>query len=264
MSGTDTDRSPAVQGEGRMSLYDHLAELRRRLIISVGAVVVGTIVGLVFQERIFNFLSSPYCELPSRLQTVDDEAGSCGFLVTKPLEEFSTILNIALYSGVALAMPVILWQIWKFIVPGLYAHERRYGLTFVASGFLLFLLGVSLAYWSVPRALVFLTEIGGDRFVTAFSPKDYLNFTLKMLVAFGLGFQFPILLIFLQLLGIVTTDQLRNLRRHAIVGIVILVAVITPSGDPITLLVLSVPLYIFYEVSIGFGLWRARKQDAVE
>lgn len=259
MTEAETERLPAVAGEGRMSLYEHLSELRRRLIISIVAVVAGAIVGLIFQSRIFDLLSAPYCELPSRLQTVDDAAGDCGFLVTKPLEEFSTILNIAVYSGLALAMPVILWQIWRFIVPGLYAHERRYGLAFVASGFALFALGVGLAYWSIPRALIFLTEIGGDRFVSAFSPKDYLNFTVKMLIAFGISFQFPILLIFLQLLGIVEAKQLQHYRRHAIVGIVVLVAVITPSGDPITLLVLSIPLYLFYEIAIGFGWWRSRR-----
>lgn len=245
--------------EGRMSLVEHLTELRTRLMISIGAVTVAAIVAWIFYDNIFTFLADPYCKLPARLQSLDDSAQGCGFLVTKPLEEFSTKLSVVAYSGVAIAMPVILWQVWKFIVPGLYPKERRYGALFVVVAFALFIAGISLSYWSIPRALEFLTEIGGDRFITAFSPRDYLNFAVKMLLAFGLAFQFPIVLIFLQIIDLVENETLRAGRRYAVVGIVVLVAVITPSGDPITLGVLSVPLYLFYEAAILYGRVRERR-----
>lgn len=246
--------------EGRMSLVEHLTELRKRLMISLAAIAFFAIFAWIFYETIFGFLADPYCELPSRLKAVDDSAGECGFLVTQPLEEFSTRISVVAYTGLGMAMPVILWQLWQFIVPGLYPKERKYGALFVVVAFALFALGVSLAYWSIPRALQFLTDIGGDAFITAFSPKDYLNFAVKMLLAFGIGFQFPIVLIFLQIIELVDNETLARGRRYAVVGIVVLVAVITPSGDPITLGVLSVPMYLFYEAAIGFGWWRSRRQ----
>ena len=124
---------------------------------------------------------------------------------------------------------------------------------------MLFVLGASLAYWTLPRALEFLNTVGGDFFSNAFTPSNYLGFVVKMMLGFGLGFEFPIVLIFLQLIGLVQNETLRSGRRYAIVGIVILVAVVTPSGDPVSLAALSVPMYLFYEVAILFGWWRSRK-----
>lgn len=259
---------PVEQGaveDGRMSLVEHLTELRQRIMYSLYALVITTIGSWIFRDAIFDFLREPYCDLPQRFQSIgEDGADDCVFLVTQPLGEFSTILTVVGYSGLGFAMPVILWQVWKFIVPGLYPNERRYGAAFVFIAFTLFALGVGLAYWSIPRALEFLTQIGGDGFFPAFTPQDYLNFAVKMLLAFGLGFQFPIVLVFLQILGLVENKTLRDGRRYAIVGIVVLVAVITPSGDPITLMVLSVPMYLFYEISIAWGWWRERQAQKKE
>jgi sec-independent protein translocase protein TatC len=249
---------------GRMTLIEHLTELRTRLVRSLLAVAAGATVCWIFYERIFNFLLKPYCRaLP------DSEAGEattlltrgeCGLLVTNPLEGFGLRTTIALYGGIALAMPVILWQAWRFIAPGLYKHERRYAVPFVVLGVLLFLLGGSLAYWTLPKALDFLIAIGGPDLITVYSAKPYLSLIVKMILAFGLGFEFPLLLAFLQMIGVVTPQALARSRRYAAVGITALVAVITPSGDPITLLVLALPMYLFYEASIIFGkIWLRRQ-----
>jgi sec-independent protein translocase protein TatC len=188
---------------------------------------------------------------------------NCGLLVTNPLEGFGLRTTIALYGGIALAMPVILWQAWRFIAPGLYKHERRYAVPFVVLGAVLFALGSALAYWTIPKALDFLISIGGPDLITVYSAKPYLSLIIKMMVAFGLGFEFPLLLAFLQMVGVVKPQGLAKARRYAAVGIVVLVAVITPSGDPISLCVLAAPMYLFYEGSIIFGkIWvrrRARK-----
>ena len=125
------------------------------------------------------------------------------------------------YGGLALAMPVLLWQSWRFIAPGLYRHEKRYAVPFVAAGVLLFFTGGALAYWSLPRALDFLVSIGGPDLVSLFSPKLYLGFVVKMMVAFGIAFQFPIFLIGLQAMGVVENRTLRKIRSYAVVGIVI-------------------------------------------
>ncbi|MGZ0177404.1 MAG: twin-arginine translocase subunit TatC [Acidimicrobiales bacterium] len=242
--------------QGTMSLIEHLTELRKRIIISVAAVAVGAVVAYVFYNRILEFLLEPHCEING------DEGllQGCGLLARSPLEGFSVRLMVASYSGVAIAMPVLLWQLWKFIAPGLYPQERKYGLAFVILSFLLFAFGASLAYWSLPRALKFLVEVGGPSLENVYSPKEYIGFVVKMMLGFGIGFEFPIVLIFLQLIGLVDNEMLRSGRRFALVGIVALVAVLTPSGDPYTLMVLSVPMYLFYEISIAFGWWRSRKK----
>lgn len=249
--------------DGHMTLVEHLIELRTRLIRSVLAVAVGMLVCWVFYEPIIDVLITPYCEtLPEEARENSDVLtdDSCRLIQIDPLEGFSTRVGVAAYGGIALAMPVILWQVWQFVAPGLYPRERRYAVPFVLSGVVLFFMGVALAYWSLPRALEFLTEIGGPNLVAVFAPAKYLSFVVKMMIAFGIGFLFPILLIFLQLVGILDTRTLRRARRYAIVGIVALVALITPSGDPFTLMVLSVPMWLFYEIAILFGVLRRRRQ----
>ncbi|MDH4168107.1 MAG: twin-arginine translocase subunit TatC [Acidimicrobiia bacterium] len=253
--------------EGRMTLIEHLTELRGRLFKSVLAVAGGALVCWIFYDQIFDVLVSPYCDtLPTEAERLADDGGAlltqenCVLVTRDPLEEFSTRLTVAGYGGIALAIPVILWQAWRFITPGLYPHEKRYAIPFVVSGVLLFFSGSALAYWSIPRALDFLTNIGGPNLQALFSPMPYLSFVTKMMLAFGLGFQFPILLIFLQMAGLLDNRTLRKNRPYALVGIVTLVAVITPSGDPITLMVLSVPMYLFYEISILYGILAARRR----
>jgi sec-independent protein translocase protein TatC len=173
--------------------------------------------------------------------------------VTDPLEGFAVRVKVTGYVGIALAMPVILWQLWRFITPGLYSHERRLALPFVASTLLLFALGAGIAYWTMPKALQFLGNIGGKDLVQIYSPTKYFQLITYMMLAFGAGFEFPIILVFLQMAGILTSAQLRSWRRYAVVVIFVVVAVATPSGDPYSLFALSVPMCLFYEGSIVVG-----------
>ena len=243
------------QDQARMTLFEHLAELRSRLLKCVIAVVVGGTICWIFYPQILNFLVEPYCNI---------RGGDCSLYVTDPLEGFKTRLQIAGYGGIALAMPVILWQLWQFITPGLYKHERRYAVPFVLSSVVLFVMGAALAFWTLPKALGFLIDIGGQDLQEIYSPTKYLTLITYMMLAFGIGFEFPILLIFLQMAGIVTPERLASWRRWAIVIIFVLVAVLTPSGDPYSQIVLSVPMILFYEVSILIGrLLRRRKAKAV-
>jgi len=155
---------------------------------------------------------------------------------------------------------VLLWQIWRFVSPGLYSNEKRYAIPFVVSALLLFALGATLAYFTLPRAFDFLIEIGGEGFITGYTAGKYFRLVTYMMLAFGVGFEFPIVLIFFQMAGILETATLRRGRRFAIVGICILVAVITPSGDPISMLMLSVPMVIFYEIAILIGSFITKRQ----
>lgn len=255
------DETAASTDKGEMTLIEHLTELRQRIIKSVVAVAMGSVVVLIFNRRVIDAIVEPYCdalgELPEGENRLITEA-NCTLVQTQPLEGFSLVLTIAVYGGIILAIPVILWQIWQFIVPGLYPNEKRFAVPFVFFGAILFLFGSGLAFWSIPRALVFLLDIGD--FEPLLSPGPYVSFVVKMLVAFGVGFQFPLILILLQMVGVVDQKQLRAGRRYAIVGIVVLVAILTPSGDPITLGVLSIPMYIFYETAIVWG-WLRQKRE---
>ncbi len=251
-TSTETDDS-AGDAEGRMSLVEHITELRDRLIKTVIAVGIGMVAGWILYPWIFEALLEPYCT------TLADDA-ECRLLQIEPLEGFSVRLKLAGYAGIAFAMPVILWQVWRFVTPGLHPHEKKYAVPFVLSALFLFVLGAGLAYWTLPKALEFLVEVGGSDLEQAFRPGSYFQLVTYMMLAFGIGFEFPILLIFLQLAGLVNTRQLRAWRRYAIVGIVVLVAVITPSGDPYSLMVLSVPMYLFYEASILIGRLMTRNR----
>jgi sec-independent protein translocase protein TatC len=246
--------------ETGMTLVEHLTELRKRLIICVIAVAIGMVLGFLLYEPIFDFLLKPYADVVRQ----DPSSSAIGeqLLQTDPLEGFGVRMKTSTYAGIAFAMPVILWQIWKFVTPGLYDHEKRYAIPFVASALTLFVLGAGLAYYTLPRAIEFLVDIGGDDLVTAFAPGKYFQLITYMMLAFGIGFEFPIVLIFLQMAGILSTDSLRKGRRFAIVGICVLVAVITPSGDPISMLMLSVPMVIFYEVAIVVGSIITKRQAA--
>lgn len=243
----------AVDDGARMTFVEHLAELRSRLIRSLVAVAAGMVVGFAAYDRILDAVTAPYCDVVG--------ADSCGLLVLDPLEGFRVRFMIAGYTGVALAMPVILWQVWRFVTPGLYPRERRLAVPFVVSALMLFALGAVLAFFTIPRALEFLIDIGGPDLTPAFRPREYVSFVTFMMIAFGVGFEFPVLLVFLQLIGVLGPRQLRRFRRYAIVIVAVLVAVITPSGDPISMLSLSVPLWIFYEVAIVIGRVIERRRD---
>ncbi len=232
---------------GEMTLVGHLTELRTRLIRSVIAIVVAAIVIFIFFKPIFGLLQDPYCQF--RL----DDGQPCELIVTSPLESFNVQLTLAGYGGLILALPVILYQMGRFVLPGLYPNERRALLPFAAISMVLMLIGMASAYFMLPRALAVLAEFGSETFVEFFRPSEYLSFFVKMLLAFGIATQLPLVLIFLQKVGMVKPETLAGNRRIAIVAVVFLGAVITPTGDPFTLAVISIPMYVFYEIAIVLG-----------
>jgi len=245
--------------EARMSLIEHLTELRDRLIKIVLAVAFGMVVAFFLYNRIFHFLLGPYEDIANSGNSLTGGK----LLQVDPLEGFGIRMKLAAYGGIAIAMPVILWQIWRFVTPGLYEHERRYALGFVSSALALFVMGAGLAFLTLPQALRWLVSIGGaDNFVTAFAPAKYFTLITYMMLAFGIGFEFPIILVFLQLVGVLTVASLRRFRRYAVVGITVIVAIITPSGDPISMLMLSVPMVLFYEAAIVAGRLIERRRAA--
>jgi sec-independent protein translocase protein TatC len=236
-------RRGRAQEPQAMTLVEHLAELRSRIIKVLVAIAVGGVIGFLLYDRVLDVLQDPYCKVSER----------CTFIVTDPLEGFSIRLKVSAYLGFLFASPVVLWQLWRFITPGLYPRERKYAVPFVVSGVVLFVLGAAIALLTFPQALKFLVSIGGDSIEPFYTPGKYISLIIFMMLAFGAGFEFPIVLVFLQIAGIVRWRQLAGWWRYAVVAIFIVDAVITPSQDPISLLALGVPMCLFYGASILIG-----------
>jgi sec-independent protein translocase protein TatC len=250
-------RTKLATANEAMTLTEHLAELRTRIIRSLLAVGVGVIGVLAFYDPVLDFLRQPYDNLCERRP---DLVTNCDLYSLGPLDGFSARMRIALYGGLILALPVVLWQIWRFIVPALHDRERRYAIPFIASTVVLFVAGGALAYITLDKGLEFLVGWSGSDVEQAFQITKYVSLVALMIAAFGVGFEFPVLLVFLQLAGVVRPRQLVEGWRVAIVSIVVLAAVITPSGDPITLVALTVPLVILYFVAIGLGHLLVRRR----
>lgn len=232
---------PAVPS---MTLVEHLTELRTRVLVCALAFVVAATAGFLVYPWILSFLQHPYCQVAPSY---------CGFYITGPLDGLSLRVKISAYSGVFLASPVLLWEFWRFITPGLNSKERRYAIPFIVASITLFGLGCVVAFETFPHALTFLDSVGGPSLHEIFDPINYISLIVLLMVVFGVTFEFPVLLVSLQLAGELTAKQLSHWRRWAVVGIVVVAGVITPSSDPFSMMALAVPLYVFYEISIIIG-----------
>lgn len=231
-----------------MTLIEHLAELRTRLFRAMLALAVGTVVGYLVFPYVLEILVAPYC---SALQVLRPEAEGCNLIALRPLEPFSVRMKTAFVIGLFVGGPVIFYQLWRFITPGLTRRERRYALPFVLLSQIMFGLGIAFAYLVIPQGLRILLGLAGDRVDTFLSADEYLSFFLTTSVAFGLVFELPLVLIFLALVGVVKAAMLRRARPYAMVAIVVAAAFITPTTDAVTLLLMAGPMALFYEMSIG-------------
>jgi sec-independent protein translocase protein TatC len=237
---------PRSDTGGHMTVVEHLVELRRRLIISMLAVAVGAVVCYVFAPDIIAWF----------LKFYEDSAPKGtpnSFIFTGPLDAFITRVKIATYGGIVLAFPVWLWQLWRFITPGLHSREKRYAVPFVFSSIVLFALGGVVALLTLPEALNFLLDAAGSDVRPLLTADKYIGLVSLMIIAFGFAFEFPVVLVFLLIAHVITTAQLRKWRRWAIVLIFVFAAVITPSQDPYSLFFMAVPMCLFYEASILVG-----------
>jgi len=226
----------------QMTILEHLGELRKRLFIALGSATLAVVVAFILQDRVFAILKRP----------LDLVEGQKAQLVTlSPTEPFMTTLKVSIYAGLLMALPIIMWQLWAFIMPALYENEKKTVLPYVALTTGLFVGGVAFAYFLVlPIGLDWLVGYGGDTFRQDMRAGEYLNFVVLFLLAFGLVFELPVAILSLAAMRIVDTRFLRRKRRHAIVVIAIVSMVITPSQDPVSMLLLVGPLVLLYEISL--------------
>lgn len=245
--------------DDRMTLTQHLAELRTRIIRSVLAIIVGIIVMLAFYDQVLDFMRRPYEQLCKQNPNL-----TCELQFIGPLEGFTTRLSICTYGGIIIALPVILWQIWRFIVPALHAKEKKYAIPFIVSSIVLFLMGATVAYLTLTPALDFLISWAGDDVQANFQVSKYVSLFGLMVAAFGITFEFPVLLVFLQLVGVLTPQTLLKQWRYAIVVIFVIAALITPSGDPYSMMAMAAPMSVFYGIAILIGRIAQKRKQARE
>ena len=235
------------KAQSGMTLAEHLAEVRHRFLISAITVSLFGVVAFLLYPQILHLLQEPYCAAR------DAAHKSCVFLVTNPLDGLTLRIKIGFFGGLLFSSPVLFWQFWRFITPGLKQRERRYIIPFVSASLVFFISGMAVAYFSFGHAIQFLESIGGKSLLTEYNPNQYLTLFLLMMFIFGVTFEFPVMLVAMEMANIVTPKQLLHFWRYALITITIASAVFTPSGDPLSMLALALPLTIFYFIAIGIG-----------
>ncbi|MFM2438022.1 MAG: Sec-independent protein translocase protein TatC [Actinomycetota bacterium] len=250
----DHDASPR---SGEMSLADHLRELRSRLLKSVIAIVVGMIVGWVYFDPIYAFLSEP---INSVIVDAQGQGRDIQVVVLGITDPFTLKLKISASVGLVLAAPVWLYQLWRFITPGLHKNEKRTAYLFAAVAFPLFLAGVALAYLFLPKGLDLLFGFTPENVSNYVEVSRYLSFFLRTALVFGLGFLTPLILVALNIVGVLSGKRLASWWRGIIFGVFVFAAIATPSGDPITLLALGLPILALVGAAIGFCFLNDRRR----
>lgn len=246
-----------VPDDGRMSLVQHLRELRSRLVKSALALVVGVVLAYIFWRPLFDFLRQPYLNTDAGRKRPD-------LYANQVFGEFKVRLKVAFLAGILGSSPVWLYQLGAFITPALHRKERRYAAGFLGSSVVLFLVGAAFAYFSISQGLNFLLNVGGDGLVNLVDVTSYLSFVTLAILAFGLAFEFPVVVAFLNIVGVFPAQKMRDWRRGMIVAIFAASAVITPSQDPITFILMAIPICIMYEGCIIAARIRERRRRAAD
>lgn len=250
-------RGKAATDGGAMPLMDHLRELRSRLFKALIAITIGAVIGWIYYVQIFDFIIGP-------LKSARDDLAAKGLNVeltlTSVTAPFTLQLRIAAMAGVVLASPVWLYQIWAFITPGLHKHERRYAYAFVFTAVPLFLMGVAAALWVLPKGLELLIGFTPED-VSNLLPVDvYLSFLVRTMIVFGIGFLIPIFIVGLNLIGVLSADSIRRSWRWTVLAVFLFGAVATPTGDPLSMMLLAGPMLLLILIAFSICLLNDRRR----
>ncbi|MEU4745669.1 twin-arginine translocase subunit TatC [Actinosynnema sp. NPDC023658] len=259
-----------------MSLKDHLYDLRHRLGLALLFIALGAVFGFAWWSwNIFglpnlgDIVVDPYCAIPET-QRLTQAGQGCQLLQTKPFEVFMIRLKVGAGAGMALTAPLWLYQVWRFISPGLYAKERRFAIIFVACASVLFAAGATLAFYVVPQGLAVLVGFGDEKFITALTAGEYVSFVLALLLIFGVSFELPLIVVMLNQVGVISYEKLNKWRRGIVFALFVFAAIATPGTDPISMVALAVALTLLFEVAIQLArvhdrrLERRRKAEGLD
>ncbi|MEV6860191.1 twin-arginine translocase subunit TatC [Streptosporangium subroseum] len=247
---------PADSAEGRMPLMDHLRELRNRLVIALLGLLAGIVVGFIFFDPIWRFVSEPYCGLP---QAQELRAGECTMLILGVFDSFFVNLKVAAMFGLVASSPIWLWQIWGFVTPGLYRNEKRYSIGFIFMAVPLFLAGAGLAYFVMDKGLSILLGFAPPGTLVGITIDEYLSYALVMLIIFGISFELPLLMVFLNFIGVLPRAVVAKHRRMVIFIMFLFAGIATPSTDPFSMIALAVPMVVLFALAEGVMYLRERR-----
>jgi sec-independent protein translocase protein TatC len=247
---------PGADGAA-MPLMEHLRELRSRIFKALIAIVLGGVVGWILYEPIFTFIITP-------IESVAEELRADGFdiritlaSVTSP---FTLQLKIAAMTGIVLASPVWIYQLWAFVTPGLHKQERRYGYAFMFTAVPLFLAGVAVALWVLPKGLALLIGFTPEGVSNFLAVDAYLSFLVRTMIVFGIGFLVPVFIVGLNLVGILSANAIRRSWRWTILAVFIFGAVATPTGDPLSMMLLAGPMLVLILIAFGLCLLNEKRR----
>ena len=296
MVPSDEDADSDASARNEMSFLDHLEELRWRILKALGAILVGAIVAFTMSDQLLRILTHPYEDSvrslmhagdtgpvealtalverwlgasaePSLSAVVDPDAAlpiSRQLQAIKPMTYFFVQIQIALLGGLVLALPLVFFQFWKFVAPGLLTREARVFLPVIGLSVICFLVGTLIAYWIVlPLGLRFFLSLEPEGMTSQWAVTEYISLCLKLILGFGIVFEMPVVSLFLSRIGLLTPEYLRRIRRYAVVGIFLMAAIFTPP-DPISQLLMALPLLVLYEISIWVSRVSGKQKAAVE
>ncbi|WP_189454231.1 twin-arginine translocase subunit TatC [Streptomyces abikoensis] len=244
-----------------MPLAEHLRELRNRLAKAVLAIVVVAIIAAFYNKQIMEFLSTPVPKCEGR-DLAQSHGGNCAVLTFNTLSSpFTTVVKVCLLAGVTVSSPVWLYQLWAFLAPGLHRHEKKYTVAFVATAAPLFLAGAYLAYLIMPTSMRVLLSVTPETAANTLGLNDILDFTVRMILVFGLAFELPLILVMANLVGLVSGRTMAGWWRGVVMGTFVFGAVATPSTDPFGMCVLAVPISILYFAAVGFAILNDKRRD---
>ena len=258
-----------VNPEARMSLMEHIRELRNRVLKALLVVTAGAVAGWFIEPSAWTFITRPYCKLPARvrngpqpgLPSGGGHGVSCHLIVTGVFDYFFLHLKLAIVIGIIISAPFWMYQLWAFVAPGLHSRERRWAYLFAGAVFPLFAMGGTFAYYAMTKGLHFLLGMLPSTVIPFISVTSYISYALAMLLIFGLTFEVPLVMVLLNIAGVLTHKRFAKWRRMIIFLVFAFAAVATPSPDPISMLLLAVPCVVLVEAAEIF-IWANDRRRA--
>ena len=253
---------PQADPEGRMPLIEHIRELRRRIVRALLGLALGTVVGFLVFNPVWDFLKKPWCQLPAAHRL--GNGTRCTLVYSGITEGFFLHLKIAVIIGAVISAPIWLYQLWAFIAPGLYQRERKWTYIFLGASVPLFAAGASLAYLTLDKGLKVLTGFAPADSTALISIGNYLSYLIGMLFVFGLTMELPLLIVILNMAGVLSHARIKKWRRGIIFGIFVFTAVTVPNPDPFTMLALAIPTIVVFEVAELLAWLHDRRKVAAD